>query len=111
MKIKDRLVLQSVLPTQGNFVTMQMALEIKDRIAPKAEEFNELEFKFDDKGNANWNTEKDVDRDYNFSPSEVALIQKSLKDMETSQKLTADHISLYKTFVLQDNKQPEKTDG
>ena len=103
MKIKDRLMVMSILPQQGNFVTIQLVAELKRKVSLSPKEIEQVGIKTDPAtGNLAWDDTKDKDKDFSFHESERALIQKALVELEEQNKLTPDHIDIYKQFVLKD---------
>ena len=107
MKILDRLLLNSVLPSQGNFVTMATASDIREKLKMDAEEREKVGLKDTNDGRVALDAEKDTDKEIEFSQGERALIRKSLSDMETKQHLTVELLSLYREFVVGDNSNGE----
>ena len=104
MKIKDRLMVMSILPAQGNFVTIQLVAELKKKVSLAPKELEFVGLKTDpNTGNLTWDDAKDKDKDFAFHESEKSLIQKALVELEGQNKLTPDHIDIYKQFVLKDS--------
>ena len=112
MKIKDRLMVMSILPQQGNFVTIQLVAELKKKVSLAPKELEFVGLKTDpNTGNLTWDDAKDKDKEFAFHESEKSLIQKALVELEGQNKLTPDHIDIYKQFVLKDKQDNEPAGG
>lgn len=98
LKVLDRLVLQVSLPTMGEFVTMAVVQDIRDRTRITASEAAKLGMK-DTPGGPVWNPASDDPVKFDFSNAELGLIRQTLNKMNEEKKISIDHVGLYKVFI------------
>ncbi len=99
LSMKNRFVLLGLLPPQGDFVTLRIVRELRERLAPSEQECAKLNIqtegdkvKWDDKA------ENDDKPNISIGPRAFVLIQDSLKKLDEDKKLTLDHLPLYELF-------------
>lgn len=97
----ERLVVASVLPTSGNFITVSTALDLKIKLQPDKIEQTSINMREGPNGSLAWDNEKSEDKDVLFSDAERDMVTKAFKDMDRDGKLTAEHISSYKKFMIE----------
>lgn len=98
LKVLDRLILQVSLPTQGNFVTMAVVTDIRERVRITPSEATALGMK-DGPNGPQWNPAADDPKPFDFTPAEYSLICGTLREFNDNNKLTIDHVGLYKAFL------------
>lgn len=98
ISIKDRIVLQTILPAQGDFITLVLKETILLKVKITQEEIKELGMTVE--GNVyKWDDTKPQFIEIEFTEAELALIVKLLKELDESKKLDDDTKELYKLFV------------
>lgn len=103
LSLKDRLLVGSLLPQQGDFITLTIADEIREKVKLDDKERKKFELTIDPQGNASWNEEgKKAAFKIEFTDEESGLISKRLEELDKQKALRKDHIFLYKTFVKKD---------
>lgn len=104
LSIKDRLMLNAILPVEGGIITMLVVKQIQKSIAIMPEEVKEFNIQ-EKNGNLTFSekglTEK---KSITFDDSEIEVIRTQLRKMDSEQKITLDHIDVYQMFMS------EKTD-
>ena len=100
LTVKERLVIQSLLPKEGNFMTLKLMRILKEELSFSDEEIKKLEF-VQSGELLNWNQEaaEGVVKDVEVGETMMNLIVETLSDMNKNSKLTDDHITLYEKFV------------
>lgn len=100
LSLKNRLILEAILPKEGKFETLIVVQDIRKKITITQEEIVGFEIKSTDNGAISWN-EKWVksEVDIEFSEIETSEISKALKKKSDDEKLNIDDIELYKAFV------------
>ena len=98
LKVLDRLILSVTLPQTGNFVSMLTAADIKEKVKLTAEEQTAISLRDGPNGPV-WNMAADVPVEFVFTVPETGLINQTLEKMDKEQKLTIDHVGLYKAFL------------
>jgi hypothetical protein len=97
LDVLERLKLCSLLPTEGNIVTLRMVHTLANKLGLSAEEHTKYEVKILDpvKGLVQWNELGAIPVDIELADAEVELIRKQLKDLDSKNKLTPDLISIW----------------
>ena len=105
----DRLVCLSLLPVEGSYATLKIVRDMQMELAPTEEE-NKAAGIVDDlltggvQASKGW--DKVEDKEIVFGDMAKALVVSALEKLNKEEKLTQQHINLYKWFVL-DEKQEE----
>lgn len=100
LSLKNRLLLEVMLPKEGKFETLIVVSDIRKKIAITQKEIVEFEIKSLDSGGITWNhmwVKSEIDIE--FSEIEISEIAKTLKKKSDDEKLLVDDIELYKMFV------------
>ena len=100
LSLVNRIILSSSLPKEGKFETLIILEDVKNKVKITQEELAEYEIKSLETGGLSWN-EKGVsaELEVTFTEAEKGEIVKILKKMSEEEKLTTDHVPLYKLFV------------
>lgn len=95
----DRITLLTTLPRQGDFLTLSIAQEIRDRIDFTKEERAAIDLKIAE-GNVSWNPERDSAIDVDFDQPEIDMIAAALIKLNEKKSLGANQVGIYRLFVL-----------
>lgn len=100
--MKDRIILTtSALPVQGSFTDMILRDDIIQKVRVTQEEVTLYQVTTNPGTGVKWEEELTPESfDYEFTPAEVVYIANSLKKMDKEQKISPDHIGLYKMFAV-----------
>lgn len=129
LTVFERLVLLSVLPKEGDFITLKLMRKLREGLSFNEKEINDIDFKFlwrcpkcqkaevtaqtlkcEDcgiymapAGQATWDEGKAalVVKDVHIGDKMRALCESTLKRLSDEKKLTEQHMSLYEKFVEQ----------
>jgi len=96
--VKDRIMLSSILPAEGNFRTMKTIQSLRTDLLFNEEEV--IEFKVKSEGsNVMW--DKSAEREVDIHIGEIGneLIVESLNRLDSENKLTIDHLDLWERFI------------
>lgn len=105
LTLKDRIILQSILPTQGNYVTLLSIREIRSMLDPSVEEREKYDVKVNGQMIA-WNDAGNTDIfDIPLAKSHIAIIKGALQNMNQQNQLSDQMIDLYITFCLKDGEE------
>ena len=100
LRVLDRLALLSILPAQGNFVTLKAVRVLREMLSNYTDEEREaLAFKVEDNGSMHWQETADTGWDFSLNGAEVELIVGALRKADREQKLTEDHMGAYEKFM------------
>lgn len=99
LNIPERfMVLTTLRDVQGNFVTLRALSELRINLHPTEEERKEYELSIE--GNlAKWNTKALEEKEMEFPDIMFELVKKELTRLDKEEKLTDNHLSIYKKFV------------
>ena len=98
--VLDRLVLLSLLPDEGSFVTLKLVRKLKDQIGFDEAEIMAFGLEKTEKG-VHWNPATDRTKEIELGEVACDLLSKRLKELDATGKLTVDHIALYERLVDQ----------
>jgi len=98
--VEERLVLLSVLPTEGNFTTIKLMRDLREKLSFSEEEHKEYNFRFDNDGKERmiqWDngTEKEI----TIGEKQADMIKDALKKLNDTNKLQERHFSIYEKFM------------
>jgi len=102
LTVLERLVLLSVLPKEGDFVTLKLVRKLRENLSFDEAEIKELNFA-QDGDQVRWNEKASITKRINIGEKMSDLIQGALKKLDDEKKLREEHFSLYEKFV--ENKQ------
>lgn len=98
LSVLERVTLLSILPEQGNFVTLKILRKLRESLA-----FDETEAKalsisqVDDR--LTWNAQADTGKEIQIGEKASDIIVAALTKLNDENKLTEQHYSLYELFV------------
>ncbi len=98
LNVLERLVIQGLLPKEGNYTTLKLL-----RVCRESLSFDDLENKrlsfFQDGDQIRWNEGVDIVKDIEIGEVMKLEIVASLKKLEEEKKLKDEHFTLYEKFV------------
>jgi hypothetical protein len=98
LTIKDRLLIGNILPSKGDLVTLTIKHDLSEKIKITQEEIVEVELTTNEQG-LSWNTEKEVEREFELTELEKKLVVDELKKLDEAKELTDDTVKLYRLFI------------
>jgi len=127
LTVIERIVLQNILPQEGDFITLKLIRKLREALSFSEKEIAEIDFKnywqcskcqkeelsaeavkcgdcdvyMQPAGKVNWNDEKakKVVKDVFMGDKMLALCSSTLKKLSDEQKLTEQHMSLFEKFT------------
>lgn len=98
LDVRERLTILTLLPQEGNFMTLKIVRDLKGELGFSEEEYKLLEFK--QTGNSvAWENSKDPLKDVEIGEIAREIIAEPLKKMDEDGKLRDEHFLLYMKFV------------
>ena len=98
LDIRERLVLLSVLPREGNFVTLKIARDLQDKLSFTEEEHKLYKF-VQSEGRVTWDDSAQQPKEIAIGEKANDIIVEALKKLDESETLKQDHFSIYEKFV------------
>ena len=102
LSIAERFNLTSLLPTQGDFITLKRVQEFKDKLIFTEEEVKKYEIKLvpvgEDKEQWRWNDPK-YETEIEVGETIKDIIVEKLKNMDKEKTLETKDLSLYEKFI------------
>jgi hypothetical protein len=97
----ERLTLLSILPAEGNFLTLKLVRELREMLS-----FSELENKrlsfVQDGDQVRWDESGDILKDCDIGEKMTDLIVETLEELNKKEQLKLQMFSLYEKFVIQE---------
>ncbi len=95
--VGDRIVLLSILPSEGDLSTVRIVHEMKQALSFSEEEHESLQLKVEgDK--VTWGGGDGV-KEISIGPRAHTLIAETLERLDKEEKITEDHLGLWERFV------------
>lgn len=127
LTVSERLILQSILPQEGDFITLKLVRKLREALAFNEKEIAEINFRYHWKcprcpkvelasdapkcpdcdvymipaGQVTWDEDKakKVVKDVFMGAKMLALCETAIKKLSDEKKLTEEHFSLYEKFI------------
>jgi len=100
LTVLERFMCLNLLPEEGNIVKMRMRIKLIEKIGLTAEEIEEYDLKPGEvESTVQWRQDIPQEKDIDLKGPEIAAIAENLKKLDTDEKLTPNHLSLYDKFV------------
>lgn len=94
LKIKERLILLQILPTQGSLSEMVEIMDLAKRLKLNDEEKNSVSFNEDSKGNITWDIDKDPNIDITISSDMIKILKETINKLDKDKKITPQLVDL-----------------
>ena len=100
LSLAERLSLGSVLPKEGDIITVRVLLKLREEVFLASEEIEKYDVKASSDGSVAWNAEgAKFSRQYVWDSVKVGFVKKVLEDLNAQHKLRLDLLPLYEYFV------------
>ena len=93
-KIKERLILLQILPTQGSLSEMVEIMDLAKQLKLNDEEKNSVSFNEDSKGNITWDIDKDPNIDITISSDMIKILKETINKLDKDKKITPQLVDL-----------------
>ena len=98
LNIRDRMVLLNILPPTGDITTLRIVRQLREALSFSEQEH--AEFGIQQAGEMIcWNPGVSAEKEIEIGPKALAIIQKTLGDMNKKELLREEHVPLYERFV------------
>jgi hypothetical protein len=96
----ERANLGTVLPKEGDWITLTAVKELKSVIMPTDADLKAIDGEIRPDGGVNFNPSKDVEKDFSINAIQTKIVHDILEKMEKDKKLSESLMSLYAKFVI-----------
>ena len=97
LDVRERLILISVIPQEGNFVTLKVIRGLQGALS-----FSEAEHKLynfvESDGTVTWDDKTEQVKEVEIGEKATDIIVEALKKLDESKQLKLEHYSLYEKF-------------
>lgn len=100
LSVLDRIVLQNLLPKEGNFANLKLLRIARESLSFNEEENKALAFR-QEAEKLFWNENTVEPKEIAIGEVVTQLIAKELKRLDESNKLQQEHLSVYEKFLNQ----------
>ena len=101
LNLNERFSLAGILPVESNYDDLKMLRELREELAVTEKEKKEIGWRDFPDGSAQWEGSKVVPLTIVFNESKLTIIKNALKKLNSGDKMTIAHMSLYEKFVLE----------
>ena len=99
LNLGERFALLEILPAEGNFATLKIVRKLREMLSLTEEEIGEYNVKQED-NNLMWDADKALlEKEFEFGEFAEKQVTDKLKELDTENKLTERHYSLYEKFI------------
>jgi hypothetical protein len=98
LKVKERMVLSSILPAQGDILTLRLVMDLKKDVLFSEQEHKDFEITITE-GRMTWDITKDLPKKFAVGSTMLKLIQDTLGKLNKDRQLTIDQVPLYDLFM------------
>lgn len=96
LSVLERLKLLSILPPEGNFLTMRIIFQLRQTLSFTEQEHERLGLK-EENGMATW--ERSEDQEFRFGPKAAGVIREILEKKDRESSLNMDMMSVAEKFL------------
>jgi hypothetical protein len=98
LSVKERLILQSILPREGSFVTLKIVRDLQSSISFSEEEIKL--YKLVEKDNiVTWDEKVEQGKEISIGEKATDVIVNALKKLDQTNNLKMEHMDIYERFV------------
>ena len=99
LSVKERLVILSILPQEGNRLTWKVQKKLEDDLGFSEEELKIYKLETLENGMVRWDNNGEQEKEIEIGEKANDIIVLALSKLNDQNKLKKDHIDLYDKFV------------
>ena len=103
LTVRERLLLQSILPREGDFLTLKVLRNLQGDLSFTEEEIALYKFVQKD-GTVTWDDKAGQSKEIELGKKADEIIVSALTELNNKKKLRAEHFDLYVKFVQPEEK-------
>lgn len=94
LSVKERLVVGSLLPKEGNIMVQTLARDIREKTKLLQKEFKDVGFKVTPQGGYQWDKKKAKSKKVDFTSAELGLLKKQVDILDKQNKITQELLDI-----------------
>ncbi|MCJ7828250.1 MAG: hypothetical protein MUP81_00720 [Dehalococcoidia bacterium] len=102
LSVRERLVILSVLPPEGDFITLKVVGKLKNDLSFSEDEIKLYKF-VQAESSVTWDNKIEQEKAIEIGTKAKTVIAEALEKLDKEKKLREDHISIYEKFVDKGN--------
>ena len=102
LNLFERLMIQQILPQEGNFATLKILNSLKMSLAPSEDEYKEYNIRTVEENGASkiiWDIRGTEEKEIEIGEKASDIIKNSLLELDKSAKLKPEHLSICEKFL------------
>ena len=101
LTVKQRIDLQSILPPQGDFLTIKMIRVLREDLSFTEKELEQLKLVRHDNGSVEWDAKagKKCKKQIEIPETIVSTIKETLERANAAKQITEAHLDFYEMFM------------
>ena len=98
LSVKERLILLSILPQEGNFITLKVVRKLREALSFSEEEIKK--YKFVQSGSqVTWDNTIEQGKEIEIGEKATDIITETLKKLDEQKKLKDEYFSVCEKFI------------
>ena len=98
LTVLERLMIQNLLPTEANFLTLKLMRTFREDLSFSEDELKMLNLR-QEGDQVKWNEGIDLTKDVKVGETMLNMLTEILKKLNDENKLTNEHFSIYEKFM------------
>lgn len=98
LNVAERVALVTALPKEGNFVTLKIVVDLKDKLGFSDDEIEKFKIEYTDTA-VKWGAAEDSEKEIEILPTQMDVCCKALEALNAREALTPMHMSVYGKFL------------
>jgi len=101
LTVKQRINLQSILPQQGDFLTIKMIRILREELSFSQEEHELLKLVSNQNGSVSWDGKaaENCIKEVEIPETVVSIVKETLEKLNAQKKITEVHLDFYEMFM------------
>jgi hypothetical protein len=98
LSVRERLLIQSIIPNEGDFITLKIIRKLKDDLSFSEEEIKQYQF-INNNDLITWDNSGEQNKEIPIGEKANDIIVSALVKLNEQKKLKMEHMDLYEKFV------------
>ena len=102
LSVRDRLVLLSIIPAQGDYLTLKIVRKLRESLSFSEEEHAAFKFVNGEDNMVTWDDSTPQIKEIELTTKAQTIVSEALAELNRTKKLKDEHFDLYEKFVKED---------